>query len=84
MSVRPTVAAIQEERDAADAGEWETSGILDVSTPASPVEWGFFDTVPATNATLFGGSWSNYPFFDSGVIAVTSSDEGLFLLRLQS
>ena len=57
--------------------------VLDVSNPASPIERGFFDTVPTSNATGFGGSWSNYPFFDSGVIAVTSSDEGLFLLRLQ-
>jgi hypothetical protein len=26
------------------------------------------------------GSWSNYPFFDSGVVVVTSGLEGLFLL----
>lgn len=57
--------------------------VLDISQPASPTERGFFDTVPGTNATSFGGSWSNYPFFDSGVIIVTSQDEGLFLLRLQ-
>ena len=57
--------------------------ILDVSSPASPVERGFFDTVPQTDAATFGGSWSNYPFFESGAIAVTSAREGLFILRLR-
>ena len=27
------------------------------------------------------GSWSNYPYFESGTIAVTSQKEGLFLVR---
>ena len=37
------------------------------------------------NSTVpgFGGSWSNYPFFDSGTIAVSDQTEGLFLLRTQ-
>lgn len=56
--------------------------ILDVSNPINPVERAFFDTVPATDDG-FGGVWSSYPFFDSGVIVVTSSREGLFVLRLQ-
>ena len=30
------------------------------------------------------GSWSNYPFFDNGVVAVTSGKEGLFILKLNS
>lgn len=57
--------------------------VVDVSNPASPSEHAFFDTVPVSDAALFGGSWSNYPFFDSGLIVVTSKDEGLFVLRLQ-
>ena len=28
----------------------------------------------------FGGSWSNYPYFKSGTIIVTSGSEGLFVL----
>jgi hypothetical protein len=28
-----------------------------------------------------GGSWSNYPFFQSGLIIVTSGNEGLFLVK---
>ena len=51
--------------------------ILDVSNPADPVEIGFFDTSPYEG----GASWSNYPFFESGVIAVTGTGDGLFLLK---
>ncbi len=52
--------------------------ILDISNPERPVEVGFFDTVPYEGG---GGSWSNYPYFKSGVVIVTSSREGLFLLK---
>lgn len=54
--------------------------ILDVSDPANPVEVSFFDTVPSVNNVSFDGSWSNYPYFESGVIAVSSGSEGLFLV----
>jgi hypothetical protein len=27
------------------------------------------------------GSWSNYPYFESGIVVVTSGNEGLFLVR---
>ena len=52
--------------------------ILDITNPENPVEVGFFDTVPYDGG---GGSWSNYPYFKSGVIVVTSMREGLFLLK---
>ncbi len=56
--------------------------ILDISDPLNPVEVGHFDTAPyAEDAPGFGGSWSNYPYFRSGVIAVSSRSEGLFLLK---
>jgi choice-of-anchor B domain-containing protein len=56
--------------------------MVDVSNPTEPKEIGHFDTVPfGDNGPGFGGSWSNYPFFDSGTIVVTSMDEGLFLLQ---
>ncbi len=51
--------------------------VLDVSDPADPVEIGFLDTSPYEG----GASWSNYPFFESGVIAVTGTGDGLFLVR---
>lgn len=56
--------------------------IHDISDPANPREVGFFDTMPiGDNGPGFSGSWSNYPFFESGTIIVSSIDEGLFLLR---
>ncbi len=56
--------------------------VLDITDPLHPVEIGSFDTVPqGDNLPGYGGSWSNYPFFESGIILVTSRDEGLFILR---
>ncbi|MFQ5550824.1 MAG: choice-of-anchor B family protein [Gemmatimonadales bacterium] len=57
--------------------------ILDVSDPANPTEVGFFDTFPSgeDSAGFHGGSWSNYPFFRSGIVLVTSRREGLFIVR---
>ena len=56
--------------------------ILDVSDPANPTEVAYFDTVPyGDNGAGFGGSWSNYPYFESGVVLVTSGSEGMFLVR---
>lgn len=56
--------------------------VLDITDAENPVEVAYFDTVPyGENAPGFGGSWSNYPFFASGVIVVTSGREGVFLLK---
>jgi choice-of-anchor B domain-containing protein len=55
--------------------------ILDVSDAVNPLEVGFFDSVPWTDAPGFEGSWSNYPFFESGVIVFTSRNEGLFVVK---
>ncbi|HEX9728210.1 MAG TPA: choice-of-anchor B family protein [Gemmatimonadales bacterium] len=56
--------------------------IIDIGDPAHPVEVGFFDTVPfGDDAPGFAGSWSNYPYFASGVIIVSSMREGLFILK---
>lgn len=56
--------------------------ILDIADPRNPVEVGYFDTVPfGADVPGFAGSWSNYPFFKSGTIIVTSMREGLFVLK---
>ena len=56
--------------------------VLDISDPENPVEVGYFDTVSGgENEPGFDGSWSNYPYFESGVIVVTSMKEGLFVLK---
>lgn len=63
-----------------------TSGlrILDITDPGQPEEVGFFDTFTWDDRLTFEGTWSNYPFFESGIIAVSSVGEGVFLLQLGS
>jgi choice-of-anchor B domain-containing protein len=53
--------------------------IIDISDRANPVEVGFLDTTP--NGGM--GSWSNYPYFKSGAVGVTSGGEGFFMIRKQ-
>ena len=56
--------------------------ILDISDRENPELVGFFDTVPwSPDAPGFDGSWSNYPYFESGIIVVNSKSEGMFILR---
>ena len=56
--------------------------ILDISDRENPELVAFFDTVPwSPDAPGFDGSWSNYPFFESGIIIVNSGAEGMFILR---
>ena len=56
--------------------------VIDVADPAHPRETGYLDTVPyGENAPGYAGSWSNYPYFPSGTIVVTSGREGLFVVR---
>ena len=58
--------------------------VLDISDVKNPVEIGFFDTVPDdAGLPAFGGAWSNYPFFESGIVVVSSWGEGLFVVRVR-
>ncbi len=45
---------------------------------------GFFDTEPTRYEApnqVFNGTWSSYPFFDSGIIALSDMSRGLFLVK---
>lgn len=57
--------------------------IIDISDRENPTEIGHFDTVPygANDNSPVLGAWSNYPYFKSGVIVVTSGREGVFFLK---
>ena len=55
--------------------------VFDVSDPENPRQVGFFDTVPGPDSPAMAGSWSNYPFFRSGIVVVTSMGEGLFIVK---
>lgn len=54
--------------------------ILDIGDPENPVEAAYFDISSADSAS-FSGSWSNYPYFDSGKIIISDMNQGLFVLR---
>jgi len=65
--------------------------VVDISDPENPQPLGYFDTVPWGSDAGMGdiisgsiGSWSNYPFFKSGVVVVNSGREGVFVLRVRS
>ena len=53
--------------------------VLDISDPENPVEVGYFDTAPEELGCC--GTWSNYPYFESGVIPVTGGNAGVFFVR---
>lgn len=56
--------------------------IIDIRDRANPTEIGFFDTTPNNlNVAGFDGTWSSYPYFESGNILVNSRREGLFILK---
>ncbi|HXE84013.1 MAG TPA: choice-of-anchor B family protein [Gemmatimonadales bacterium] len=56
--------------------------VLDITDRLKPKEVGFFDTHPVgPDEPGFEGTWGNYPFFKSGVVAVSSMTEGLFILK---
>jgi choice-of-anchor B domain-containing protein len=44
-------------------------------------EVGFFDVYPQDDEPEFNGAWSNYPYFDSGIVIVSGIEQGLFVLR---
>ena len=55
--------------------------LLDVSNAPNAEEIGYFDCYPSSDAAQFNGTWSNYPYFASGIVAVSHIEEGLFLLK---
>ena len=44
-------------------------------------EIGFFDVRPEDDLPNYNGTWSNFPFFNSGIVIVSSIERGLFVLR---
>jgi choice-of-anchor B domain-containing protein len=56
--------------------------VLTVKDPANPKEIAYFDTAPYhPNTAGFNGAWSVFPFFKSGAIAISSIEQGLFIVR---
>ncbi|MEW5987471.1 MAG: choice-of-anchor B family protein [Chloroflexota bacterium] len=57
--------------------------ILDASDVSNGnlTELAYFDTYPANDFAGYTGSWGNYPFFNSGLVVISSRFEGFFVLR---
>ena len=58
--------------------------VLDISDPKNLTELAFFDTHPQTFTSVWNGTWSNYPYLNSGAVAVNSDPDGIFILCLAS
>ncbi len=59
--------------------------VMDISydgelSPDAIREVAYFDVYPHSDEVAFAGSWSSYPWFESGIIAVSSMDYGLYIL----
>jgi choice-of-anchor B domain-containing protein len=56
--------------------------VIDISDIASESisEIGFFDSYPSNNNSGFNGSWSIYPFFESGNIVISDRAQGFLLV----
>lgn len=44
-------------------------------------EVAFLDTRPGDDSNAFSGAWTTYPFFDSGLVIVTDTGQGLFVIQ---
>jgi len=57
--------------------------ILDIKDIAQGrlTEAAFFDTYPENDEAVSAGAWTAYPFYRSGVVAISTLDRGLFLVR---
>lgn len=62
--------------------------VLDISDRANPQEIAHFDSAPYNSdepgfSAAVSGAWSNYPFFEEGLVVFTSVREGLFIMRVR-
>jgi choice-of-anchor B domain-containing protein len=57
--------------------------ILDLSrvSQANLQRAAYFDIYPSSDSASFNGSWSVYPYFESGVVIVSGIEQGLFILQ---
>jgi len=49
------------------------------SNPLTEVS--YFDIHPESDGTQFNGAWSNFPYYNSGVVVVSSIERGLYVLK---
>ncbi len=61
--------------------------VIDISDRENPREIAHFDSAPYNDdgpgfSSSESGAWSNYPFFEDGLVIFTSVREGLFIMRV--
>ncbi|MEM9774198.1 MAG: choice-of-anchor B family protein [Chloroflexota bacterium] len=44
-------------------------------------EVAYFDVFPADDESNYNGAWSVYPYFESGLVAISGIESGLFIVR---
>ena len=85
LSTLPSIDHNQYIRDAFSYQSNYRAGlrILQIEDAASAAlsEVGFFDTYPGSDSASFSGTWSNYPYFESGIVIVSDINRGLFVLQ---
>lgn len=57
--------------------------IMDISNVANGdlERVAYFDTQPTSDSSTFDGTWSNYPYFESGMVVLSDIETGLFIVR---
>lgn len=57
--------------------------VMDVSNARNGQiqEVGYFDIVPSSNRARFNGAWSVYPYFPSGTVVVSGTNQGMYVLQ---
>jgi choice-of-anchor B domain-containing protein len=55
------------------------SGLRILGAPG--VEVAYFDVYPDDDQPAFNGTWSNYPFYASGLVVISGIEQGLFVVK---
>ncbi|GLZ27848.1 hypothetical protein Lesp02_00380 [Lentzea sp. NBRC 105346] len=55
--------------------------LTNVATPTSMSEAAYFDIYPSSNTAGFNGTWTNYPYYPSGNVAIFTIEGGLFVVK---
>jgi choice-of-anchor B domain-containing protein len=55
--------------------------VFDITDPANPVRFSYFDTFDGANDSFYQGAWGVYPFLPSGNILISDMNNGLYVVN---